>query len=56
VFRVIIEPKIIEALCQFVPEREARLGVLNRLRDRLENDPRSYRRFRDPNDLDFLFD
>lgn len=49
-FRVIIEPRIIEALREFVPDRQARRAVLNRLRDRLANDPSPYRRFRDADD------
>jgi len=56
VFRVIIEPGIIRTLGQYVPDREPRLAVLNRLRDRLENDPAPYRRFRDSEDPEFLFD
>jgi hypothetical protein len=56
VFRVIIDAEIIKALTEFVPDREARIGVLNRLPDRLENDPTPYRRIRDIDDPDFLFD
>ena len=55
-FRVIIWPEIIRALGEFVPDREIRLGVLARLRDRLEDNPAPYRRFRDEEDPDFLFD
>jgi len=56
VFRVIIWPEIIRALGEFVPDLEVRLGVLARLYDRLENNPAPYRRIRDMDDPDFLFD
>jgi len=56
VFRLIIWPEIIRALAEFVPDLDVRLGVLQRLRDRLETDPSQYRRIRDMDDPDFLFD
>jgi hypothetical protein len=56
VFRVIVGPEIIRALREFVPDRETRLRVLNRLREQLEGNPTPYRRFRDAEDPEFLFD
>lgn len=55
-FRVIIWLEIIRALGEIVPDREIRLEVLGRLRDRLETDPSQYRRIRDMDEPDFLFD
>jgi hypothetical protein len=56
VFRVIVPPEVVRALGEFVPDREARLRVLNRLRDQLENNAAPYRKIRDPDDPEFLFD
>ena len=54
--RIIIPPEVVEALRQLVPEKDDLLRVLNQLRHDLENHWHSYRRIRDMDDPDFLFD
>lgn len=56
VSRVIVHAEIVRALREFISDREVLLGVLTRLRDRLENNPGPYRRIRDMDDPEFLFD
>jgi hypothetical protein len=56
VFRVIVLPEVIAALRQLVADKEDLLRVLERLRDELTNNAAPYRRIRDLDDPDFLFD
>jgi hypothetical protein len=56
VFHVVIYPEVVEALRAIVPDREDLLRVLNRLRDQLENNAAPYRRIRDLDEPEFLFD
>jgi len=55
-FHVIILPEVVGTLRQLVTEKEDLLRVLERLRDELGNNAAAYRRIRDMDDPDFLFD
>jgi hypothetical protein len=56
VFHIIILPEVIGALRQLVTSKEDLLRVLERLRDELGNNAAAYRRIRDMDDPEFLFD
>jgi citrate lyase beta subunit len=56
VFHVTVMPDVEDAVHELLPDVEDRLRVWNRLYDQLENNAAPYRRIRDMDEPDFLFD